>query len=594
MSFSESRLVAASRLETVFLPECTKHRLRNSNSSQQSVVEEFWEFRSTIGKGTFGVVRIEQRRASRHHPTPSLPGQLRAVKEISKSVALSQKWDYMKELEAIARFSSSQYAPYFVRSHGWFENHESIFIAMDYFPLGDLRHFMDAQPKFSEEATREIVRQLLKGVRYMHECNFAHRDLKPANILVASHSPRWVVKIADFGVSKQFMDEGTNLQTQVGTHGYMAPEVCDLGSEGNGYSVSVDIWAIGIIAIELLSRQHPLPTPYDLVDFVRGRKLLLTDTEQGAFLSEACRSFVRGLLNADPVTRPTAKMALSHPWLEEEIPDSDDEESLFVADDLFARGSSLREWHGATPNSLPSLAWSNLQLTNNTSMTQSTGTLFGTYHGPALDSRFLLPSFQGFSLENSKYFVMRSDNPIDIETSVAHSVWTSSSRVNKILEKAWRRTNGQVILFFSVIKSQRFCGIAQMTSGMDWVNTDEHWLEDSWQGRFTLDWLCLTELPFVGVKHVPVKSTTPGFRAISCFDGTEISASSAFELLRAYTAMEREEVSQLASPPATVTPMDLDTVTSSSLTSHSNEQRTRDREQRDSSLDFNTILRPVR
>ncbi|KAI1351473.1 kinase-like protein [Xylaria sp. FL0043] len=594
MSFSESRLVAASRLETEFLPEYTKHRLRNSNSSQPPVVEEFWEFRSTIGKGTFGVVRIEQRRASRHHPTSSLPGQLRAVKEISKSVALSQKWDYMKELEAIARFSSSQYAPYFVRSHGWFENHESIFIAMDYFPLGDLRHFMDAQPKFSEAATQEIVRQLLKGVRYMHECNFAHRDLKPANILVASHSPRWVVKIADFGVSKQFMDGGTNLQTQVGTHGYMAPEVCDLGSEGNGYSVSVDIWAIGIIAIELLSRQHPLPTPYDLVDFVRGRKLLLTDTEQGVFLSEACRSFVRGLLNADPVTRPTANMALSHPWLEEEIPDSDDEESLFVADDLFARGSSLREWHGATPNSLPSLAWSNLQLTNNTSMTQSTGTLLGTYRGPALDSRFLLPSLQSFSLENSKYFVMRSDNPIDIETSVAHGVWTSSSRVNKILEKAWRRTNGQVILFFSVIKSQRFCGIAQMTSGMDWVNTDEHWLEDSWQGRFTLDWLCLTELPFVGVKHVPVKSTTPGFRAISCFDGTEISASSAFELLRAYTAMERGEVSQLASPPATVTPMDLDTVTSSSLTSHSNEQRTRDGERRDSSLDFNTILRPVR
>ncbi|KAI0811653.1 kinase-like protein [Xylaria sp. FL0064] len=594
MSFSESRLVATSRLETEFLPECTKHRLRNSNSSQLPVVEEFWEFRSTIGKGTFGVVRIEQRRASRHHPTPSPPGQLRAVKEISKSVVLSQKWNYMKELEAIARFSSSQYAPYFVRSHGWFENHESIFIAMDYFPLGDLRHFMDAQPKFSEEATQEIVRQLLKGIRYMHECNFAHRDLKPANILVASHSPRWVVKIADFGVSKQFMDEGTNLQTQVGTHGYMAPEVCDLGSDGNGYSVSVDIWAIGIIAIELLLRQHPLPTPYDLVDFVRGRKLLLTDTEQGVFLSEACRSFVRGLLNADPVTRSTADMALSHPWLEEEIPDSDDEESLFVADDMFGRGSSPREWHGATPNSLPSLAWSNLQLTNNTSMTQSTGTLFGTYHGPALDSRFLLPSLQGFSLENRKYFVMRSDNPIDIETSVAHSVWTSSSRVNKILEKAWRRTNGQVILFFSVIKSQRFCGIAQMTSGMDWVNTDEHWLEDNWQGRFTLDWLCLTELPFVGVKHVPVKSTTPGFRAISCFDGTEISASSAFELLRAYTAREREEVSQLASPPATVTPMDLDTVTSSSLTSHSNEQRTRDRERRNSSLDFNTILRPVR
>ncbi|KAI1302523.1 kinase-like protein [Xylaria venustula] len=592
MALHESHLVTASRLETEFLPGCTKHRIRNSRSSQLSVNEEFWEFQSTIGKGTFGIVWIERRRASQLHHSSSHPKQLRAVKEISKSAALSQRWDYMKELEAIARFSSSQYAPYFVRSYGWFENDESIFIAMEYFSLGDLRHFMDKQSKFSEEATQQIVRQLLKGVRFMHASNFAHRDLKPANILVASYSPRWVVKIADFGISKQFADGGSSLQTQVGTLGYMAPEICD----SNSYSVSVDIWAIGIITIELLLRQHPLPTPYELVDYVRGRKLLNVD-------------FTRGLLNADPVARPTANSALSHPWLEEVIPDSDDEESLFVTDDPPTRNSSQRERHGATPISLPSLAWSNLQLTNNT---QSTGLLLNTYHGPALDSRLLLPSLQGFVLETNKYFVLRSDNPIDIEISAAHNVWTSSPRVNKILDKAWRKTDGQVILFFSVIGSQRFCGIAQMSSGMDWANTDEHWLEDNWQGRFTLNWLTLTELPFAGVKHVPVKSTTPGFRAISCYDGTEISAPSAFELLQAYTAREREEASQLISPPATATPMDVDTMLSpapssfsmggqylaSSAGSQLSEQDTRGSQQRTSSsvgsLEFSSILRPLR
>ena len=30
--------------------------------------------------------------------------------------------------------------------------------------------------------------------------------------------------------------------------------------------------------------------------------------------------------------------------------------------------------------------------------------------------------------------------------------------------------------------SRKFCGVAQMASAMDWVNTDEHWVEDSWQG----------------------------------------------------------------------------------------------------------------
>ena len=48
------------------------------------------------------------------------------------------------------------------------------------------------------------------------------------------------------------------------------------------------------------------------------------------------------------------------------------------------------------------------------------------------------------------YFVLRSNNAIDIETSAAHDVWTSSSRVNKILDKAYARSMGHVVMFFSV------------------------------------------------------------------------------------------------------------------------------------------------
>jgi hypothetical protein len=55
-----------------------------------------------------------------------------------------------------------------------------------------------------------------------------------------------------------------------------------------------------------------------------------------------------------------------------------------------------------------------------------------------------------------------------------------------------------------------------------------------------VDWLCLTELSFDKVKHIPISQRTPGFRAIACFDGTEISAESAFELLKAFSTEERE------------------------------------------------------
>ena len=53
-----------------------------------------------------------------------------------------------------------------------------------------------------------------------------------------------------------------------------------------------------------------------------------------------------------------------------------------------------------------------------------------------------------------------------------------------------------------------------------------------------MEWLSHKELSFDHVKHVPVKETTPGWRAIGCYDGTEISKGSAWELMRAYSAEE--------------------------------------------------------
>jgi hypothetical protein len=60
--------------------------------------------------------------------------------------------------------------------------------------------------------------------------------------------------------------------------------------------------------------------------------------------------------------------------------------------------------------------------------------------------------------------------------------------------------------------------------------------------RFDVDWLCLTEISFDKVKTIPVRQSTPGYRAVACYDGTEISADSAFRLLRAISAEEREAV----------------------------------------------------
>ena len=73
----------------------------------------------------------------------------------------------------------SQFTQYqvFVEFFGWFENDESIFLAMEYFPEGTLDGFIKSG--IGEDNVRAIASQLLEGLKIMHTEGFTHRDLKP-------------------------------------------------------------------------------------------------------------------------------------------------------------------------------------------------------------------------------------------------------------------------------------------------------------------------------------------------------------------------------------------------------------------------------
>ena len=94
-----------------------------------------------------------------------------------------------------------QHTDYFAEFYGWYENDDSVFLSMEYFPHGDLTNCVRG-PALESEA-QEIVRQLLAGLQVIHEYGITHRDLKPQNIFVAEKSPNWWVKIGDFGISKR-------------------------------------------------------------------------------------------------------------------------------------------------------------------------------------------------------------------------------------------------------------------------------------------------------------------------------------------------------------------------------------------------------
>ncbi|KAH6617484.1 kinase-like domain-containing protein [Chaetomium tenue] len=560
-------LVAAANLETEFSLGYVKHRFHDGALTPPTR-EEIWDIRAEIGRGASGVVRKEERRLD----IPQEP-QLRAVKQMSKRQADDgSTWTYRDELAAVVKFSQPQFYPHFVSIFGWFENETSIFIAMEYLPSGDLERFRGSSGPFSELDTSYIVKQLIKGVRHMHENGFTHRDLKPANILIASTAPIWQVKIADFGISKQAVQGATRQYTanMFGTMGYAAPEALGYFDEDDAtitYTISVDIWAVGTIALALLLGRDVFPRQGDLSRYVNQQRALDFTREEGGELSDSCRDFVTRMLAPHPVTRPTAIAALAHPWLKQAVPpppplDNDAEvhssqhtsEGDSVSPPTAHRikeESPLRQYTRYSPyarkQTTPPDTKPTIKLeTKDTAKlelypTRDSASIERINNFLSLDNALLTPKLRTVLSPENRYFVLRSDNATDIETSAAHDVWTSSPRVNKILDKAYALSGGHVVMLFSVVLSRKFCGIARMTSPLDWDNTDPHWVEDVWQGRFTMEWLSLVELPFDGVKHVPVKESTPGFRAISCYDGTQISRGSAWELFRAYSAEERRQ-----------------------------------------------------
>ncbi|KAK6339742.1 hypothetical protein TWF718_009136 [Orbilia javanica] len=566
------------KLETEFSVGCIKHRRKISTASQSgsnaTELEEVWDIGPNIGVGASSSVRFEELRQNYHHDRTA--PQYRAVKVVKKSYGIGRGWDYRKELSAIAQFSGPRYAPYFVHTHGWFENDDEIFIAMEFFPLGDLGKVIRSEPPLSETETSQIIRQVSEGVRFMHEGGFAHRDLKPNNILVWTRSPRWIVKLADFGICKEGVEDDTHL-TEIGTSGYVAPEVLRIFPVTE-FSVAIDIWAVGVITVELLLHRRLFRYTSDLLSYVRGEALLDLDSSVPHInLSASCRNFIQELLAPDPTRRPKAAAILSHQWITElgypgnsnqvlpggvDITMVSSPSGAFSApsirgqpqtvemmsgvqtvltDSTNPRSGQLTITQAASPMSLTTTGALSPQPTD--LGTQSSLT---TYSGNLFDRSVLLPAFREIQLEKAKYYVMRSTSTLDSETSIALGTWTSGPRKNKIVEKGYLQSAGNVVLIFSLVGSQRFYGVAKLASRVDWDHTDEHWEEDIWEGRYALEWICITELPFARVKNVPVSAKTPNWRAIACYDGTEISALSAYEILKAFSA---EEWGQQGLPP---------------------------------------------
>lgn len=118
----------------------------------------------------------------------------------------------------------------------------------------DLKRYLDSmQGALPLEQAKSFTYQMCRGLAFCHSRGVMHRDLKPQNLLV---TPDGRLKLADFGLARAFCPPIRPLTHEVVTLWYRPPEIL-LGA--TTYAPPVDVWAVGTILVEILTKRPMLP-----------------------------------------------------------------------------------------------------------------------------------------------------------------------------------------------------------------------------------------------------------------------------------------------------------------------------------------------
>jgi serine/threonine-protein kinase/endoribonuclease IRE1 len=206
-------------------------------------------------------------------------------------------------------------SPFIVSYRSFLEDETFVYLIVDLCEETLKEHVESKTNEHLREYGPRMIKQILSGLKFLHDLGILHRDLKPSNVLVDIDGR---MRLTDFGLSRVLNEDETTVDTfGKGTQGWMPAEVIEArnSKEIGRFKKKSDIHAAGMIAFFILTEgEHPFGNySHDrMANILNGNPVNLANLED----LEA-RQFISWLISHKIDDRPYAEEASIHPFLDQ-------------------------------------------------------------------------------------------------------------------------------------------------------------------------------------------------------------------------------------------------------------------------------------
>ncbi|KAM9331278.1 serine/threonine-protein kinase PLK2 [Gastrophryne carolinensis] len=189
-----------------------------------------------------------------------------------------------------------------VQFYHYFEDKENIYILLEYCSRRSMAHILKTRKVLTDPEVRYYLKQIVSGLRYLHEQEILHRDLKLGNFFI---NESMELKVGDFGLAARLEPMEQRRRTICGTPNYLSPEV--LNKQGHG--CESDVWALGCVMYTMLLGRPPFETTNlkETYRCIREARYSLPSS-----LMSSAKHLIASMLSRNPEDRPSLEEIIQH------------------------------------------------------------------------------------------------------------------------------------------------------------------------------------------------------------------------------------------------------------------------------------------